>query len=651
MFGKGTCFLQPEIALKRVHELEQLGDKRSALQILYDIILSRNIKILRLKSTEDLINKYLNLCIELNSVKCARDGLIYYRNICLQTNVCSLEEVTSNFLTLVSNKFEEYRLEKETIASALFKKTKNLPENLVLPYTNENRESDTISSCSHFLWEFFRIGIEIYRNNTKLEGVLISVINRSLDFCLKYKRSTEFYRLCDILQKQLSAIIKFQPTSKFITRDRPDLTSNYTATIYLKMRADLMNAACSLKMWQSAFSLAEEIYGIITISKKMPPPIFMLNYYSRLAEVFQNTGNVLYHANALARLFLTLEQVKELSLEKKRRRIFASASVLAIIAAQKDKLSFNPGKTNIDHDYERHYRVNQLLFHEDLFQHFSVITDKNIHHLFENKIVLNQIITTHSNLIFRQVLEIHELILGNQTSPLDVCNHINTSLIELFESSVYKLESTNMVPLSLDLSDFVTGIQVVAVLQTLRRLLSFFNILYIDYLNSLVPFMTIEIIEKNLESAIKFGILNVKLDHKSHTILRKTDVLNELCVRNCLSTFAVDVKKAASSIMLLLNKGVNTQCLATRECRSSLYEVRAKLLSFETISDKPKELHKNFITSKAEKEIKTTDKIPYSGEHNLTSKKISNKESMALHKPLNMRLSKKVFFSECNPIF
>lgn len=71
---------------------------------------------------------------------------------------------------------------------------------------------------------------------------------------------------------------------------------------------------------QEAFKAVEDIHGLITLSKKQPKPSLMANYYQKLGLVFAKSGNHLFHASTLHRLFnLSREQRKNLSTDELQR--------------------------------------------------------------------------------------------------------------------------------------------------------------------------------------------------------------------------------------------------------------------------------------------------------------------------------------------
>jgi len=104
-FHRGNTFQKPENALKRAEELIVVGQRGAALQTLHDVITSKRHRTWH-KVLEQIMFRYIDLCVELKKGRYAKDGLIHYRNVCQQVNISSLEEVIKYFMKTATDKAE-----------------------------------------------------------------------------------------------------------------------------------------------------------------------------------------------------------------------------------------------------------------------------------------------------------------------------------------------------------------------------------------------------------------------------------------------------------------------------------------------------------------------------------------------------------------
>ena len=75
---------------------------------------------LLLQVLEQIMFRYVDLCVELKKGRYAKDGLIHYRNVCQQVNVSSLEEVIKYFLKTATNKAEAAQSKAAEVRSSRF---------------------------------------------------------------------------------------------------------------------------------------------------------------------------------------------------------------------------------------------------------------------------------------------------------------------------------------------------------------------------------------------------------------------------------------------------------------------------------------------------------------------------------------------------
>ena len=80
-----------------------------------DIITSKRHRTWH-KVLEQIMTRYIDLCVELKKGREAKDGLIHYRNVCQHVNVSSLEEVIKYFLKTATDKAEEAQSKADLVS-------------------------------------------------------------------------------------------------------------------------------------------------------------------------------------------------------------------------------------------------------------------------------------------------------------------------------------------------------------------------------------------------------------------------------------------------------------------------------------------------------------------------------------------------------
>lgn len=75
----------------------------------------------------------------------------------------------------------------------------------------DRTDREEVTPWFKFLWETYRSVLDILRNNSRLEALYAMTATHAFQFCLSYKRTTEFRRLCDILRNHLANLNKCAP--------------------------------------------------------------------------------------------------------------------------------------------------------------------------------------------------------------------------------------------------------------------------------------------------------------------------------------------------------------------------------------------------------------------------------------------------------
>lgn len=313
-------FQRPENALKRANEFLEVGKKQPALDVLYDVMKSKKHRTWQ-KIHEPIMLKYLELCVDLRKSHLAKEGLYQYKNICQQVNIKSLEDVVRAYLKMAEEKTEAAKEESQQMVLDI-EDLDNIqtPESVLLSAvsgedTQDRTDRLLLTPWVKFLWESYRQCLDLLRNNSRVERLYHDIAQQAFKFCLQYTRKAEFRKLCDNLRMHLSQIQRHHNQSTAINLNNPESQS-----MHLETRLVQLDSAISMELWQEAFKAVEDIHGLFSLSKKPPKPQLMANYYNKVSTVFWKSGNALFHASTLHRLYhLSREMRKNLTQDEMQR--------------------------------------------------------------------------------------------------------------------------------------------------------------------------------------------------------------------------------------------------------------------------------------------------------------------------------------------
>uniref|UniRef100_UPI003590290B eukaryotic translation initiation factor 3 subunit A isoform X2 n=1 Tax=Myxine glutinosa TaxID=7769 RepID=UPI003590290B len=334
-------FQRPENALKRANEFLEVGKRQPALDVLYDVIKSKKHRTWQ-KIHEPIMEKYLQLCVELRKSHLAKEGLYQYKNICQQVNIKSLEDVVRIYLKMAEDKTEIAKEESQQKVLDIEDLDQiQTPESVLLSAvsgedTQDRTDRLMLTPWVKFLWESYRQCLDLLRNNSRVERLYHDIAQLAFKFCLQYTRKAEFRKLCDNLRMHLTQIQRHHNQSTAVNLSNPD-----SQAMHLETRLVQLDSAILMELWQEAFKAVEDIHGLFSLSKKPPKSQLMANYYQKVSMVFWKSGNTLFHACTLHRLFhLSREMRKNLSHEEMQR--MATKVLLATLS-----IPLTPERTDI----------------------------------------------------------------------------------------------------------------------------------------------------------------------------------------------------------------------------------------------------------------------------------------------------------------
>ncbi|XP_054974940.1 eukaryotic translation initiation factor 3 subunit A [Sorex araneus] len=493
-------FQRPENALKRANEFLEVGKKQPALDVLYDVMKSKKHRTWQ-KIHEPIMLKYLELCVDLRKSHLAKEGLYQYKNICQQVNIKSLEDVVRAYLKLAEEKTEAAKEESQQMVLDI-EDLDNIqtPESVLLSAvsgedTQDRTDRLLLTPWVKFLWESYRQCLDLLRNNSRVERLYHDIAQQAFKFCLQYTRKAEFRKLCDNLRMHLSQIQRHHNQSTAINLNNPESQS-----MHLETRLVQLDSAISMELWQEAFKAVEDIHGLFNLSKKPPKPQLMANYYNKVSTVFWKSGNALFHASTLHRLYhLSREMRKNLTQEEMQR--MSTRVLLATLS-----IPITPERTDIarllDMDgiiVEKQRRLATLLGLQAPPTRIGLINDM-----------------VRFNVLQYVVPEVKDLYnwLEVEFNPLKLCERVTKVLNWVREQPEKEPE----------LQQYVPQLQNNTILRLLQQVAQIYQSIEFSRLTSLVPFVDAFQLERAIVDAARHCDLQVRIDHTSRTLSFGSDL-------------------------------------------------------------------------------------------------------------------------------
>ncbi|XP_078500033.1 eukaryotic translation initiation factor 3 subunit A isoform X1 [Lissotriton helveticus] len=598
-------FQRPENALKRANEFLEVGKKQPALDVLYDVIKSKKHRTWQ-KIHEPIMLKYLELCVDLRKSHLAKEGLYQYKNICQQVNIKSLEDVVRAYLKLAEEKTESAKESSQQMVLDI-EDLDNIqtPESVLLSAvsgedTQDRTDRLLLTPWVKFLWESYRQCLDLLRNNSKVERLYHDIAQQAFRFCLLYTRKAEFRKLCDNLRMHLGQIQRHHNQSTAINLNNPESQS-----MHLETRLVQLDSAISMELWQEAFKAVEDIHGLFSLSKKPPKPQLMANYYNKVSTVFWKSGNALFHASTLHRLYhLSREMRKNLTPEETQK--MSTRVLLATLS-----IPITPERTDIarllDMDgiiMEKQRRLATLLGLQAPPTRISLMSDM-----------------VRFNVLQHVLPEVKELYnwLEVDFHPLKLCGGVTKVLDWIRDQSEKELE----------LQQYVQQLQNNTILRLLQQVAQIYQSIEFTRLATMVPFVDAFQLERCVVDAARHCDLQVRLDHTTRSLSFGSDlnysaredapvgpflqnmpsehIRSQLTAMSSVLTKAVAVIKPAH---ILQEKEEQRQLAVTSYLKSSRKEHQRILARRQTIEERKERLENlNIQREKEELEQREAEQL------------------------------------------
>ena len=179
-------------------EFIKVNKPSRALDTLNDVIKSKERNYTyNEKLTEEVMFRYLELCVDLKKSDVAKKGHFQYRNMCQSTNVASLASVVQGYLTMAEKRTESDRT--ESIDSVEVGDLENLATLEMIMHSAvsgegaQDRSDRTILvPWVKFPYENYCQCLELPRTNSRVERLYLDIAQQAFKFCLMYQMNTDF---------------------------------------------------------------------------------------------------------------------------------------------------------------------------------------------------------------------------------------------------------------------------------------------------------------------------------------------------------------------------------------------------------------------------------------------------------------------------
>jgi translation initiation factor 3 subunit A len=527
-------------AVARLTELIEVGKVESAQQELYDIITDSQTRRRQWSKTfEGIMMKLMELSVQLRKPLMVKEALHKYRATCMQSNVSSLDEVVRYLVTLAEARTEQARA---SVDNASFTDTDDLeedametPETLLLEaaghsLTKERVDRQEVVPWMRFLWEVYRVTLDIVKSHSKLEPCYHEMAVRAFAFCNKYRRFMEFRRLSDMLRQHLNQLIHYPRHSpndvKILDPD--------TLQKFLETRFSQLSTAVQLEHWQEAYRTIEDIHAIMNMSKTRSRPQHMSIYYDKLMQVFWVSGNYLYHAHALWKLYtLSIKQNRNLSAADSKTlasRLMLAALSIPVYDAQSAVLSDSYGVmtdvmgTPMSENAARHARMASLLNYPAAAERGPLIAE----------------------------------LVGKGVS--DACHVELKDMYDLLEGEMAPLQFAERTKVILEfvegnpaLADYAVPLRRVAIYRLLEQLGRVYDVMRLVDLKRVASFATYDEVEDTALTALKTRSLALRFDHQNQCLRFDSELFSTDSMRSQLGRLA---RRMALASKMLTNKSL-----------------------------------------------------------------------------------------------
>lgn len=355
-----------------------------------------------------------------------------------------------------------------------------------------------------------------------MESAYHSTCKKAFDFCIKYQRTAEFRRLCEMLRTHLSYIQQneSQNTQSANKAFNVTLESEETLKLQLETRFLQLRTSTELKNWQESFRTIQDIHNLTSMSERKPKPQMMAEYYKTLQQVFWISENYTFHACAYYRFF-TLSRCYNKSLSEEEITNMASGVLLAAICTPVDARKSDETIFDFDTQKEKTLTLASLL-------DFSIIPDRKF--LLDDLVQKNILYDASPDVV--QLYHLFEKYMG----PIDFSSKTLSILNRIKENE--------------SLAHYVPQLERLIVLRLLQQLSRVYSSIRIASFQALCGDISLSFaeIERLIVRNVKNGSIAVRIDHQAQCLHFGETMLEQDRMRSQLAALGSNLEKVTRLI-------------------------------------------------------------------------------------------------------
>lgn len=497
-------------------EFIEVQNKNRALEILCDVLHSKKHRTWQ-KKHEEIMLKYLELCVELKQSYVAKEGIYQYKIICQQSYISSFEEVIRKYIEMAEAKAEQAKEESQAnIAEIDDLENAQTPEDILMSAVSNEQAQDrkdrvVLIPWVKFLWESYRQCLDLLRHNNKTERLYHDIAHQAFKFCIKYNRKSEFRKLCDNLHLHLDQLKRSAQSAGGPPSNSINLASPETQALQLETRLFQLDYAIQLELWQEAYKATDDIkkFNLMSLNKKgLGKPNLIASYYQKLALVFWKSHSPLFHAAALFRLFHLMKELRK-NLTPEEVQKMASRLVLATLS-----IPIPPIRPEIDKLVDTEENVIEQ-HHRNLSSLLGITTKP----------------PTRSSLIVdlrrmgvlqyaSQPMQDLFNVLEVEFNPMGLCGRVQAIVDYLEKATADPATATEL----LETRQYISQLKEVTVIRLVREVAQIYKSIEFGRLHELCPFVDSILLEKIVVESARRNDLQVRVDHRKGCYIFGTEL-------------------------------------------------------------------------------------------------------------------------------